>query len=596
MEYSKAITKKLKDEIFIWDSTAYSGRGYWYILGTKGNFGRPASKSESKKLGKPPVAETEPVAPEVFDEAPETEEPKKTSKSDAYRQARRNGGTPLGEMIFRKVFEEGEGLGSAIKGTISEKIKSKISGLKEKFDPLNISKKIFGNKLTAILGRKFGADDEDIKYFTGYGRKNDSDKIGKVEDDSVEQALYSKVSAGTTTRVRTRDSIATILTKLYNLIKKNHDEEIKLQELARNEKKADKTKDFWNKELIEALTGKKDEEPNLHVKDFNKFKKDLVKKLKQIVEAIGGGLVLPDFPDRKSPGNIPEKEEKENKGSEKGKASKEAAKKAAQKALRDLSKEETEVLKKTFGAKMFAKFGARLLAVINPIALGIDAYTAFEYARESGLGEELSKNAGKDAQKAYRNLVTQIDPVKAGIKPEAAQTALESGSEHDIKALGGRIALEEIIKKNESKAIEINGTKDSKDLQTNSESSLSATPMLNQNVSQNASISPSAVPMPKTNTDVAMQSGTDSKQVIQQQLSSSVTTPKSNFVPEMLSNNLLSNEQTDYGALIANNSKNINIINQNSDGLFLEQVSGIRDAKDPTIINLEKQYARSGLV
>jgi hypothetical protein len=299
MEYSKAITKKLKDEIFIWDPTAYSGKGYWYVLGTKGSFGRPASKAESKKLGKPPVSETEPVVPEVLNEAPPAKEPKKSSKSDQYRQAKRDSRTPLGEMIFRKYFEEGEGLGSAIKGSISDKFKAKVTGIKETFDPLNISKKIFGNKLTAILGRKLGKDDEDIEHFTGYKNKTAKDvdtatKIGEMESDGIEDALYTKVGQSTQTRTRMKDSAATILSKLYNLIKKNHDEELKLHELERNQKKGhDELKNKWNKELIAAITGKKDESPPLKITDFNKFHEDLVKKLKEMAKAIkeGGGII-----------------------------------------------------------------------------------------------------------------------------------------------------------------------------------------------------------------------------------------------------------------------------------------------------------------
>jgi len=202
-------------------------------------------------------------------------------------------------MIFRKYFEEGEGLGSAIKGSISDKFKAKVTGIKETFDPLNISKKIFGNKLTAILGRKLGKDDEDIEHFTGYKNKTAKDvdtatKIGEMESDGIEDALYSKVGQSTQTRTRMKDSAATILSKLYNLIKKNHDEELKLHELERNQKKGhDELKNKWNKELIAAITGKKDESPPLKITDFNKFHKDLVKKLKEMAKAIkeSGGII-----------------------------------------------------------------------------------------------------------------------------------------------------------------------------------------------------------------------------------------------------------------------------------------------------------------
>ena len=50
------ITKRLKDEIFVWDPTAFQNKGYWYILGTTGAYGRPASSAERIKLGAPPKA------------------------------------------------------------------------------------------------------------------------------------------------------------------------------------------------------------------------------------------------------------------------------------------------------------------------------------------------------------------------------------------------------------------------------------------------------------------------------------------------------------------------------------------------------------
>ncbi len=111
---------------------------------------------------------------------------------------------------------------------------------------------------------------------------------------------------------------------------------------------------------------------------------------------------------------------------------------------RNLTKAETEVTEKVFGKKLFAKFGARLFGIINPLVFGWDVYEAMKWARSSGLPEELSKGAGKDAQNAFRNLVIQIDPTKAGITQDQAAAALESGSERDIFALGGRELLERI--------------------------------------------------------------------------------------------------------------------------------------------------------
>ena len=84
MQYTKAITKKIKDEIFIWDPTAYGNKGYWYVLGTSGAFGRPASKAEAKKLGKPTPEVTQPKSPKVLEEAPAAPQPKQNNKNLSY--------------------------------------------------------------------------------------------------------------------------------------------------------------------------------------------------------------------------------------------------------------------------------------------------------------------------------------------------------------------------------------------------------------------------------------------------------------------------------------------------------------------------------
>jgi len=293
MEHSKAITKKLKDEIFIWDPTAYGNKGYWYVLGTTGAFGRPASKTEAKKLGTPKKEETQPVSPKVIEESPAAEESNSSRRGD-YNQATRDRRASILQMIYQKRIEEGEGLGSSIKGAISDKIQAKSMGYKETFDPINITKKLLGKDLAAIYGRKLGRSEDDIYHFTGYrnrARALDSKNvnIGKVEAESIEQALHTKVTSGNRTRVRTKEAVADVLAKLYNLIKGHHDLEIKENELHRVEqKKNEEVKNLWNKELIEALTGKKSETPSLKIKDFNVFSKDLYKKLEEMAKAISG--------------------------------------------------------------------------------------------------------------------------------------------------------------------------------------------------------------------------------------------------------------------------------------------------------------------
>ena len=252
----KTITKKLGNEVFVWDPNAYQGKGYWYILGKKGAYGRPASRKEVGQLGRPNQKETIPESPKVY------EEPKDTSRSSEYRNAKRVGKTPLGELIFEKLFVEKQSLGSAVKGSISDKFESKVAGIKERFDPLNISKKLLGRKLTFLLSNSLGANKDDIEHFTGYRKKTTATPVSsKTNPDKfkkIEDASKTKVSAGGESRIKNKDGLADVLAKMYNLIKKNLDDEKKHRQLENNFKREkEKEKDKWNQELIEAITGMK---------------------------------------------------------------------------------------------------------------------------------------------------------------------------------------------------------------------------------------------------------------------------------------------------------------------------------------------------
>jgi hypothetical protein len=92
------------------------------------------------------------------------------------------------------------------------------------------------------------------------------------------------------------------------------------------------------------------------------------------------------------------------------------------------------------GGKVPGKMGlgGRLL---GPASLALGAYEASEFLGESGYGDNMSKGAGKAAEKAFReNVAPTIDPVKTGVTPEQARNAL-GGSERDVEKLGGREAL-----------------------------------------------------------------------------------------------------------------------------------------------------------
>jgi len=133
-----------------------------------------------------------------------------------YQKASRIRKKGLLSLIAEKKFQEGQSLGSAIGGSISEKFKARSVGLKEKLDPLNwvsslAGKGLFGKVATTIAGRAFGRSDETIKYFGGYGRKNKKNK---------KDPEFTNISSGPIKSIKINDSIADVAGKMYNLILK----------------------------------------------------------------------------------------------------------------------------------------------------------------------------------------------------------------------------------------------------------------------------------------------------------------------------------------------------------------------------------------
>jgi hypothetical protein len=529
MESTKNITKKLGDKTFIWDPTAYSNKGYWYILGKEGAFGRPASKEERTKLGEIKKEQTEPVSPKVYEED-------KTPKE-------------------------------VIKTSISSQLKRSTLGIKEKFDPLNLSRALFGDRLTAILGRKLGRNEEDIDYFTGYSKKtravSNTTKITALEKN-IAKALYTKVSSNTQPTVRVKDNVATVLTKLYVLIKKNHDEEIKLQEISRNKSKAEELKNTRNEELIEALTGRKKSEEYLTVKTFNKFEKDLTKKLKQIVSNI-----------------------KEN----------------------DVSTIET-VVKSVFGTTILRALpfvagpAALVLAAIAGVVLQKEQkeeiqadpfnpnYDNIPYALTlRGVGKN-DRNSAKILQgralKQFRypdvEELYKIDPVMAedeiGLPKEKIKEFLDDPSNKN-KSIQGIPKSE----RDNKKVTELSNTQDAGALSKDSTSTPSASPVDNKVVSDKLTPTPSMENKASLSTPSIppmVEKNEDSMSVAEQNMYSSVTqlnsSPRTSMVSNTIGENNSLNESRNSNrtTVLADNSSKINIINNNSDGLLVEQITGVR--------------------
>jgi hypothetical protein len=619
MKKTKAITKKLKDEIFIWDPTAYSNKGYWYVLGTTGAFGRPASKAENIKLGKPPKPETEPVSPQVINDSDVAKEPTK-AKSVEYRKAKKVGNQSLKELAFKKYFDEGESLGSAIKSSISDKFKARVSNIKEKFDPLNIAKNVFGNKIAAVIGRKMGRDEKDIKYFTGYGNKKakqvgeTSTKIGKVGEDNLEEALHTKVSSGNNTRVRTKESVTDILAKLYNLIKKHHDEEIKENKLhKKDQEKFEELKNTWNKELIQAITGK-EEQPTIKVKEFNKFISDLTDKLEEMAEAISAtasGMSIADFG---------------KKGAKKrlGKALLSGASLFGRAVLAVASNPLTWVA----GAFALPFIGAGIeLAEIkkdpNNPKYKFNPYAMVERgeAKDIGEAEKMNKDRGlklvhaQEIQDAINSKLTDEQLVKEyGYTRDSLKKFATENPKASIQVVPERLRAEvkkEIevptqtqqssessssqSKSSNNTASQVS-TKDDKSLDESQKDVGKQTVSVasaNETQGSTPSIPESPTATEETTTQLA---GMDSKisPEIESTLASEMpTTPKYDIASTINENVDLNNsENMNYGSsIIADNSKKINIINQNNDGLLIEELTSVR-LEESTLNKIARQSVR----
>jgi hypothetical protein len=168
-----------------------------------------------------------------------------------YQQARRirNKDYSLSKLITQNIRRGDMSAGGAIKAAFKEKfdvgtrLKAKMTGIKEKFDPLNIAKFLtFGSNVApALLGRMTGRSKEDIRNFTG-GRQTYEDyvkptatKIGKLEGDD--------------------SGLNDVLNKIYTFMKSNQEDDIKHQELQNNRREEELLEsDKKHKELLAALS------------------------------------------------------------------------------------------------------------------------------------------------------------------------------------------------------------------------------------------------------------------------------------------------------------------------------------------------------
>jgi len=175
------ITKKLNDQLFAWDPTAYRGKGYWFVMGKNGTFAKAASKTEANQLGIP--SNEAPVSPKVYE---------KSNKVEQYTKASEIRKSKFSESVVEKLLD-GQGLGKSVFNTMGEKSKARFTGIKESLNPLNLlyhglGGGSFAKVITAAVGRK---NPDLVRHFIG--NKSGKDTASKIHTEKEESQDIKKI-------------------------------------------------------------------------------------------------------------------------------------------------------------------------------------------------------------------------------------------------------------------------------------------------------------------------------------------------------------------------------------------------------------------
>jgi hypothetical protein len=213
-----------------------------------------------------------------------------------YRAAARFRATKLSDLIAEEMLAGNRGLFEASKKAISAKARARITGVKQKFDPLNIASAILGRSRlgTTLVGKMFGRSAEDITYFAG-DRGIGARPIRKFR---YKNPLITSISSGDTTTTKRNDGLANIFGKIYNTMMKNREERKKLKEIESNFKEERLAEDERrHQELIDAIvkgripsaqpTEKKKSLLDDLLKMFDTLKDMFGKFSKWVVESLG---------------------------------------------------------------------------------------------------------------------------------------------------------------------------------------------------------------------------------------------------------------------------------------------------------------------
>lgn len=168
----------------------------------------------------------------------------------SYQQARAIRNMPKLSELIRQNAVNGMGAGQSIKQAVKEKLnvskrlKAKVVGIKEKFDPMNIAKFMTGGSRTAaaLVGRWTGRSQEDIENFAGGTKK-------PVRNRGTADKLGPLAQGG-------QSSLSGPLNKIYSLLSKSNEDSIRRREMdANREEERQIEDDRRHKELMDALGG-----------------------------------------------------------------------------------------------------------------------------------------------------------------------------------------------------------------------------------------------------------------------------------------------------------------------------------------------------
>jgi hypothetical protein len=163
-----------------------------------------------------------------------------TRQKMSYGEAQSLRKKSLSSLLTDQLLQEGSTVGGSIKSALSDKTRATMTGIKQKFDPLNIVKFMTGGSTLAstMFGRLTGRSEEDMRFFAGKGKASQvGDKATKV----------GKVEVGD-------EGLIKVLSQIYSLLKTSQENEVLKRELEGNKSEEKQSEnERRHKELLKAL-------------------------------------------------------------------------------------------------------------------------------------------------------------------------------------------------------------------------------------------------------------------------------------------------------------------------------------------------------